>query len=97
MPDDDDDQHIVLNFQARRKPRKEIGGRQPAHFQAAPEDIVASGAVLAALVLAVALVSGWIPFGRYSIGIVACLAVLAAGAKLLKARRSKTSVTNLPR
>ena len=97
MPDDDDDQHIVLNFQPRRKPRKETGGRQSAQHQAAPEDLVASGAVVVALVFAVAIVSGWFPFGLYSISVVACLAALAAGAKLVKARRSKTSVTNLPR
>jgi hypothetical protein len=95
--DNDDDQHIVLNFQPRRKPRRETGRTQPAHLRSDPEDIVASAAVVAALVVAVAMASGWIPFSGYTIGILAGLAALAIGAKVLKARRSKTSATNFRR
>jgi hypothetical protein len=95
MPDDDE--HIVLKFQPGRKPRQEAAGQRPAHLQTDPEDFIAGGTVLLALIFAVAMVSGWIAFDRYTIGIVACLAVLAVGAKLVKARRSKASVTDLPR
>jgi hypothetical protein len=102
MPDDSDDQHIVLNFQPRPKskpkPRSRQGtGRDSPRLQADPEDLVASGAVVLALVVAVAIVSGWVPVDRYAFGIVAGLAALAVAAKLIKARRSKASVTNLPR
>jgi hypothetical protein len=56
--------------------------------------MIAGLAVMAALIFAVATVSGWIPLDRYAIGIVAGCAALAAAAKLVKARRS---VTGLPR
>ena len=97
MPDHDDDQHIVLNFQPPPKPRREAARTGPSGLPADPQDIIASAAVVAALVLAVAMVSGWIAFGPYSIGIAACLAALAVAAKLIKARRSKASITDLPR
>jgi hypothetical protein len=105
MPDDNDDQHIVLNFQPRpkSKPRpnskspQRTGREPPNSLQPDPEDMVASGAVVLALVVAVAIVSGWLPVDRYAFGIVAGLAALAVAAKLIKARRSKASVTNLPR
>jgi hypothetical protein len=51
--------------------------------------MVASGAVVLALVVAVAIVSGWVPVDRYAFGIVGGLAALAVAAKLIKARRSK--------
>jgi hypothetical protein len=97
MSDDNDDQHIVLKFQSRPKSRQETGGKRPPHLQTDPEDTVASGAVVLALIFAVAVVSGWIPVGLYTIGILAGLAALAVAAKLIKARRSKASVTILPR
>jgi|HubBroStandDraft_6_1064221.scaffolds.fasta_scaffold971328_1 hypothetical protein len=97
MPDDDDDQHIVLNFQPRPKPRPGTGRKPPTHLQTDPEDLIAGGAVIAALILAVALVSGWVPADRYAVGVFACLAAVAIAAKLIRARRSKASVTDLPR
>ena len=95
MPDDDE--HIVLNFQRRPKPRQENAPKRPTDLKAEPEDLFATGAVIFALLLAVAMVSGWVPVGRYTMGIVACSVVLAVAAKLIKARRSKASVTKLPR
>jgi hypothetical protein len=92
MPDDDDDQHIVLKFQPRSKVRQKTGRARQTHSQADPEDMLASGAVLLALVLAVAMVSAWVPVGGYTIGIVAGLAALAVAAKLIKARRSNANV-----
>jgi hypothetical protein len=103
MPDDNDDQHIVLNFQPRPKSKpnakspQRTGREPPTSLQSDPEDMVASGAVVLALIVAVAIVSGWLPVDRYAFGIVAGLAALAVAAKLIKARRSKASVTNLPR
>jgi hypothetical protein len=97
MPDDNDDQHIVLNFQPGPRSRRANGQKGPTHLKTDPEDIIASGAVVVALIFAVAMVSGWVPVGRYTIGIVACLAALAVAVKLIKARRSKASVTDLPR
>jgi hypothetical protein len=97
MPDDEDDQHIVLNFQPGPRSRQANGRKGPTRPKTDPEDMIASGAVVAALVFAVAMVSGWLPVGRYTIGLVAGLAALAVAAKLIKARRSKASVTDLPR
>jgi hypothetical protein len=101
MPDDDDDQHIVLNFKPRPKPsrksRQQPGRERSPGSQPDVEDMAAGGAVVLALVVAIAIVSGWVPAGPYTLGIVACLAALAVAAKLIKSRRSKASATNLPR
>jgi hypothetical protein len=95
---DDDDEHIVLNFQSRPKSRQANGANRPSNLKTtAPEDLVSGGTVIVALVLAVAMVSGWVPLDRYSAGILACLAALAAAAKLIRARRSKPPVTDFPR
>ena len=98
MPDDDDDEHIVLNFQSRPKPRQANGQKRPSDLKTtAPEDLITGGAVIVALILAVAMVSGWVPIDRYIVGILACLAALAAAARLIRARRSKAPVTGFPR
>jgi hypothetical protein len=97
MPDDGDDEHIVLNFQSRPRSRRANGQKPPRDLEPGREDMITSGAVIAALVLAVAGVSGWVPIDRYTIGIIACLAIAAITAKLAKARRSKGSVSSLPR
>ena len=95
---DDDDEHIVLNFQSRPKSRQANGANRPSNLKTtAPEDLVSGGTVIVALVLAVAMVSGWVPLDRYSAGILACLAALAAAARLIRARRSKPPVTDFPR
>jgi hypothetical protein len=95
MPDDDQDQENVLKFRPGRKPRQESGRMHaPTNLKTDPKDIIASGAALLALVLAVAMVSAWVPAGRYTIGTAACLAGLAVAAKLIKTRRSKASVTD---
>jgi hypothetical protein len=97
MPDDGDDEHIVLNFQSRPRSRQANGQKPPNDLKPDREDMITGGAVIAALILAVAAVSGWVPVDRYIIGIIACFAVVAIAAKLVKARRSKASVTSLPR
>ena len=96
MPDDDHDQPNVVKFRRGRKPRQEPRGMRAPDLKTDPEDIIASGAALLVLILAVAMVSAWVPVGRYTIGIAACLAGLAVAAKLIKTRRSKASVTDLP-
>jgi hypothetical protein len=96
MPNDDHDQPNVVKFRRGRKPRQEPGRMRTHDLKTDPKDIIASGAALLVLVLAVAMVSAWVPVGRYTIGIAACLAGLAVAAKLIKARRSKASVTDLP-
>jgi hypothetical protein len=97
MPDDDTDKHVVLNFQSRPRSRQANGQKQPSAPKADPEDMITGCAVIAALGVAVAMVSGWVPFDRYTVGFTACLAALAVAARLIKARRSKASVTSLPR
>jgi len=89
MPVDDDDQHIVLKFQPVPKSRQETGRKHPTTPKADLEDMIAGRAALIALVLSIAIVSEWIPVGRYSIGTVACIAGLAVAAKVIKARRTK--------
>jgi hypothetical protein len=97
MPDDDDE-HIVLNFQSRPKPRRANGHKPPRDPRTtAPEYLITSGAVITALILAVAMVSGWVPLDRYSVGLLACLAALAAAARLIRAKRSKAPVAGFPR
>src|SRR5258708_34309894 len=93
MPDDNDDQHVVLNFQprSRSQPKSPQRGRQPGP-QADLEDIVASGAVILALVAPIAIGSGWVPASRYTLGIRAWLAVLAGAAKNIRATRSQSTV-----
>jgi hypothetical protein len=98
MPDDNDDEHIVLNFQSRPKPRQANGQNRPSALKTtASEDLITGGAVIIALILAVAMVSGWVPIDRYMVGTMACLAALAAAARLIRARRSKAPVTGFPR
>jgi hypothetical protein len=98
MTDDNDDEHIVLNFQSRPKPRQTNGQKGPSGLKAtAPEDLVTGGAVIVALILAVAMVSGWVPLDRYIAGVLACLAVVAVAARLIRTRRSKAPVTSFPR
>jgi hypothetical protein len=95
---DDDDEHIVLNFQSRPKPRQANGPNRPSNLNTtAPEDLITGGAVIIALIVAVAMVSGWVPIDRYIVGIIACLAALAGAARLIRARRSKAPVPGLPR
>jgi hypothetical protein len=98
MPDDNDDEHIVLNFQSRPKPRQANGANRPNDLKnVAPEDLITSGAVIMALILALAMGSRWVPIDRYTVGIMACLAVLAVAARMIRTRRSKAPVTGLPR
>jgi hypothetical protein len=97
MPVDDDDQHMVLKFRPVLKSRQETGRKYPTTPKADLEDMIASGAVLIALVLSIAIVSGWIPVGRYSIGAVTCFGGLAVAAKVIKARRTKVAGGNVSR
>jgi hypothetical protein len=99
MPDDDDRDDNLLRFELGRKPKPKPNGRMPQANRPSidPVDLIAAGAVVAALALAIAMVSGWIPTDDYTIGLVACAVAGAVVAKLVKARRRpKAPVTKLP-
>jgi hypothetical protein len=97
MPDDDDRDDNLLRFEPGRKPKPNGRMPQTSRPNVDPVDLIAAGAVVVALALAVALVSGWIPIDDYTIGLVACAVAGAAVAKLVKAkRRPKAPVTKLP-
>jgi hypothetical protein len=100
MPDDNDDRDNLLRFERvpKKAPKPKANGHLPPTLaNGDPEDIVAAGAIIVALALAVAIVSGWIPLDRYTIGIAACCAAGAVMAKVIKARRRpKAPVTKLP-
>jgi hypothetical protein len=68
------------------------------HFSVDPEGAIAAGAVIVALLFAVAMVFQWVPINGYTCGIVACSGAGAAIAKLVQARRRPNgSVTKHPR
>lgn len=98
MPDEEDPFDNLLRFEPGRKPKPNGRLPQANRPNVDPVDIVAAGAVIGALVLAVAMVSGWVPIDDYTIGLVACAVAGAIVAKLVKARRRpKAPVTKLPR
>jgi hypothetical protein len=98
MPDEEDPFDNLLRFERGRKPKPNGRLPQADRPKVDPVDIVAAGAVIVALVLAVAMVSGWVPIDDYTIGLVACAVAGAIVAKLVKARRRpKAPVTKLPR
>lgn len=93
MPDDNDERDNLLPFRPVAKPEK--SGRKPQTSMGAsdPADLITAGAAIVALVLAVAMVSQWVPINAYTVGIVACSAVGFVIAKLMRARRPGGPVT----
>ncbi len=94
MPDDRDEPDNLIQFRPLAKPKK--NGRQPS-LGADPADLVAAAAAILALVLAVAMVSQWVPINLYTLGIVVCAAAGFVVARLIRARRSSGPVTKHPR
>ena len=93
MPDDDDN---LVHFRPRTK--SEMNGRKrQAERKVASEDVIASGAVVVALLCLVAMVSQTLPINAYTVGIVACSAAAFVVAKLVRARRPKASGIRFPR
>jgi hypothetical protein len=96
MPDDKDDRDNLLQFRPVVRPEKN-GRKRQTGIGADPEDMIAAGAAIFALVLAVAMVSQWVPINAYTVGIVACSAAGFVVLKLIRARRSSGPVTKHPR
>ena len=96
MPESEDDDDNLLHFRLRTKSEKN-GRKRQADFRVDPEDVIASGAVIIVLIIAVAIVSQWLPFNAYTIGVVACAGAGFIIAKLVKARRPRASGIRFPR
>ncbi len=96
MPDTKGDPDNLLHFKLGFKPEKS-GRKHQTKISVDPEDVIAAGAVFVALIVAVAMVSQWVPINGYTVGIVACSGAGAVIAKLVRARRPNGSVTKHPR
>jgi hypothetical protein len=95
MPDTKGGPDNLLHF--KRKVKSEKSGRKPhSNIGVDPEDLVAAGAVIVALIFAVAIAYQWVPVNAYTVGFVACSGAGAVIAKLVRARRSNGSVTKYP-
>jgi hypothetical protein len=55
------------------------------------EDIIAIGAVIVALIFAVAMVVGWIPINETTIGVASCSGAGAVIARIVKAKKKKST------
>jgi hypothetical protein len=88
MPDSKDDDDNLVPFRLRKKTKKN-GHKRQADLKIDPVDIIASGTIIFALILAVAMISQWLPINAYTGGIVACSIVGFVIAKLIKARRAR--------
>jgi hypothetical protein len=86
MPDNKSDPDNLLHFKLRVKSER-IGRKQRTNISVDPEDLIAAGAVIVALIFAVAMVSQWVPINGYTAGIVACSGAGAAIAKFVRSRR----------
>jgi preprotein translocase subunit Sec61beta len=70
---------------------EEGGRKRQTKVKVDPEDIIAAGGVLIALIIAVAMVFGSIPINKYTSGIVVLSGAGAAIAAIVKARKGKAS------
>jgi hypothetical protein len=95
MHDSEDDDDNLLHFRLRTKSEKN-GSKRQTPSRAAPVDVIASGAVIIALIIAVAIVSRWLPFNAYTICMVACAGAGFIIAKLAKARLPRASGIRFP-
>jgi hypothetical protein len=86
MPDYKGDPDNLLHFKLGVKSEKS-GRKHRTSISFDPEDAVAAGAVIVALIFAVAMVSQWLPINGYTAGMVACSGAVAVIAKLVRARR----------
>jgi hypothetical protein len=93
MPDDDDN---LVHFRLRTKSEKN-GRKRQTDLRVDPADVIASGAVIVALIFLVAMVSQWLPVNAYTVGIVACSGAGFVIAKLIRATRPKASGIRFPR
>jgi hypothetical protein len=93
MPDDKDDNNI-LTFSPRKKSKK--NDKHGVGPKIEPVDIIATVAVLATLVVAVAMAGGWLPFNVFTAGFVGLSAVVAVVATFVRVRRTRASNSNRP-
>ena len=86
MPKDDDDNltHFKLWIM-----HEQNGNRHRTRIKIDPDDIIAAGAFVVALVFALAMVFGSIPINKYTIGIVGFSGSGGAIGTIIKARRRK--------
>jgi hypothetical protein len=96
MADDRDEPHNLIQFRPVAKPKKS-GRQHQSSIGVDPEDLITAGAAILALVLAVAMVSQWVPINVYTVGIVVCAGAGFMIAKLIRARRSSAPVRKPPR
>jgi hypothetical protein len=96
MPDNNDVADNLVPFRLRKKSEKN-GRKHQTGLRVDPVDVIASGTVIVALILAVAMVSQWLPVNAYTLGIAACCGTGFVIAKLVKARRPRASGIKFPR
>jgi hypothetical protein len=96
MPDNKGDPDNLLHFKLGVK-SETSGPKSQTNISVDPEDAVAAGALIVALIFAVAMVSQWVPINGYTAGIVACSGAVAVIARLVRARRPTGSLTKHPR
>jgi hypothetical protein len=96
MSENKGDPDNLLHFKGGVKSEKS-GRKHQTNISVDPAGAIAAGAVIVALILAVAMVSQWVPINGYTAGIVACSGAAAAVAKLVRARRRNGPVTKHPR
>jgi hypothetical protein len=89
MSDNKDDADNLVPFRLRKKSEKN-GRRGQTGPGVDHVDVIASGAVIVALIFAVAMVSQWLPVNAYTMGIVACSGAGFIIAKLMKPTRPRS-------
>jgi hypothetical protein len=92
MADEKDDRRRVMHFQLGFM-SEQNGHKRKTNLKIDPEDIIAVGAVLIALIFAIAMVSGSVPINKYTVGIVGFSGGGAIIAGIVKARRGKATRT----
>ena len=96
MPDNKDYADNLIPFRLRKKSEKN-GRKHQTGLGVDPVDVIASGAVIVALIFAVAIVSQRLPLNAYTLGIIACSGAGFIIAKLMKPKRPKASGITFPR
>jgi len=95
MSDNKSDDDNLVPFRLRTKSEKK-GRKRQTNIGVDPVDVIASGAVIVALVFAVAMVSQWLPVNAYTMGIAVSCGAGFVIAKLMKARRLRASGIRFP-
>lgn len=75
---------LEFNFKSERD-----GDKRKTDLKIDPEDTIAAGAVIVALIFAMAMVFGSVPINKYTVGIVGFSGAGAIVAGIVKARKGK--------